>query len=69
MDRSTSTGATNAAHPPPDGPGRRSAWACPSDPDFRLYVWGIGNEPVHVRYWADPVVDMAHLVEITGQCR
>lgn len=55
--------------PARDGPGRRSAWACPSDPDFRLYVWGIGNEPAHVRYWAGPVVDMAHLVEITGQCR
>jgi hypothetical protein len=53
--------------PAPDGPGKRSVWACPSDPDFRLYVWGIGNEPAHVRYWAGPVVDMAHLVQITGQ--
>lgn len=55
--------------PAPDGPGKRSVWACPSDPDFRLYVWGIGNEPAHVRYWAGPVVDMAHLVQITGHCR
>ena len=55
--------------PKPDGPGKRSVWACPSDPDFRLYVWAIGNEPAHVRYWAGPVVDMAHLVRITGLCR
>lgn len=55
--------------PMPEGRGNTSVWACPSDPDFRLYVWGIGNEPVHVRYWAGPVVDMAHLVRITGQCR
>ncbi|MCO1575561.1 hypothetical protein M8C13_07290 [Crossiella sp. SN42] len=53
----------------PDGAGNTSVWACPSDPDFRLYIWGIGNEPAHVRYWAGPVVDMAHLVRITGQCR
>lgn len=52
-----------------DGPGKRSVWACPSDPDFRLYVWGIGTEPAHVRYWAGPVVDMAHLIQITGSCR
>lgn len=56
-------------NPVRDGPGRRSVWACPSDPDFRLYVWGIGDEPAHVRYWAGPVVDMAHLVQITGHCR
>jgi len=55
--------------PAPDGPGKRSVWACPSDPDFRLYVWGIGNQPAHVRYWAGPVVDMAHLVQITGNYR
>lgn len=53
----------------PNSAGNTSVWACPSDPDFRLYVWGIGNEPAHVRYWAGPVVDMAHLVQITGQCR
>jgi hypothetical protein len=52
-----------------DGPREHSTWACPSDPDFRLYVWAIGNEPAHVRYWAGPVVDMAHLVQITGHCR
>lgn len=56
-------------HPAPDGPGRRSVWACPSDPDFQLCVWGIGDEPAHVTYWAGPVVDMAHLVQITGHCR
>lgn len=56
-------------HPAPDGPGRRSVWACPSDPDFRLCVWGIGDAPAHVTYWAGPVVDMAHLVQITGHCR
>lgn len=56
-------------HPAPDGPGRRSVWACPSDPDFRLSVWAIGDEPAHVTYWAGPVVDMAHLVQITGHCR
>ncbi len=50
------------------GAGRTSVWACPSDPDFRLYVWGIGNEPAHVRYWAGPVVDMAHLIQVTGHC-
>ncbi len=55
--------------PAPDGPGQRSVWACPSDPDFRLSVWGIGNQPARVRYWAGPVVDMAHLVQITGHCR
>lgn len=56
-------------HPAPDGPGHRSVWACPSDLDFRLCVWGIGDEPAHVTYWAGPVVDMAHLVQITGHCR
>lgn len=56
-------------HPAPDGPGRRSVWACPSDPDFRLCVWAIGDEPPHVAYWAGPVVDMAHLVQITGDYR
>jgi hypothetical protein len=55
--------------PAPEGRGKRSVWACPNGPDFRLYVWGIGNEPAHVRYWAGPVVDMAHLVQITGHCR
>ncbi|MEV6236764.1 hypothetical protein [Lentzea sp. NPDC051838] len=55
-------------HPAPDGHGHRSVWACPSDPDFRLCVWGIGDEPAHVTYWAGPVVDMAHLVQITGHC-
>ncbi|TCO49657.1 hypothetical protein [Actinocrispum wychmicini] len=53
----------------PNGTGNTSVWVSPSDPDFRLYVWGIGNEPAHVRYWAGPVVDMAHLVQITGQYR
>ncbi len=52
-----------------DGTGNTSVWACPNDPDFRVYVWGIGNGPAHVRYWAGPVVDMAHLVQITGQYR
>ena len=56
-------------HPAPDGRGRRSVWACPSDPDFRLYVWGVGDEPPHVAYWAGPVVDMRHLVQITGDYR
>ncbi|MEV6242708.1 hypothetical protein [Lentzea sp. NPDC051838] len=55
--------------PAPDGRGRRSVWARPTDPDFRLCVWGIGDEPAHVTYWAGPVVDMAHLVQITGHCR
>jgi hypothetical protein len=55
--------------PTPNGTGNTSVWACPRDTDFRLYVWGINNEPAHVRYWAGPVVDMAHLVEITGHCR
>lgn len=53
----------------PDGKGTTSVWACPSDPDFRLYAWGIGDEPAHVRYWAGPVIDMAHLVQIAGHCR
>lgn len=55
--------------PAPDGPGQRSVWTSPSDPDFRVSVWGIGNQPAHVRYWAGPVVDMAHLVQITGDYR
>jgi hypothetical protein len=53
----------------PDGTGNTSVWANPSEPDFRLYVWGIGNEPAHIRYWAGPVIDMAHLIQITGQFR
>lgn len=53
----------------PKGTGNTSVWVSPTDPDSRLYVWGIGNEPAHVRYWAGPVVDMAHLVQITGQYR
>lgn len=53
-------------HPAPDEPGHRSVWACPSDPDFRLCAWGTGDEPAHVTYWAGPVADMAHLVQITG---
>ncbi|MGI5506476.1 hypothetical protein [Lentzea sp. CA-135723] len=56
-------------HSAPNGPGRRSVWACPSDPDLRLYIWSVGDEPAHVTYWAGPVVDMAHLVQITGHCR
>lgn len=56
-------------NPNPDGPGKSSTWACPGDPDFRLHVWAVGHEPAHVRYWAGPVVDMAHLVQITGHCR
>ncbi|WP_156093628.1 hypothetical protein [Lentzea aerocolonigenes] len=53
----------------PGGLGNTSEWASPSDPDFRLYAWGIGDEPAHVRYWAGPVVDMAHLVQVTGEYR
>jgi hypothetical protein len=51
------------------GKGTTSVWTCPSDPDFRICAWGIGDQPAHVRYWAGPVVDMAHLVQITGHCR
>ena len=52
-----------------DGTGTASVWASPDNPDHRLYAWGVRNEPAHVRYWAGPVVDMAHLIEITGHCR
>jgi hypothetical protein len=52
-----------------DGPGRKYSWASPINPDLRILVWGVGEEPVHVRYWGGPVVDMEHLVYITGQYR
>jgi hypothetical protein len=50
----------------PDGTGTSAVWGRPSNPDFRVYVWGIGHQPAHVRYWAGPVADMEHLIRITG---
>jgi hypothetical protein len=51
------------------GPGRCWVWECSSDVDLRLRVWSTGADSVGVRYWAGPVVDMAHLVQITGAHR
>jgi hypothetical protein len=51
------------------GPGVCWVWECSSDVDLRFRVWCTGADIVGVRYWAGPVVDMAHLVQITGAHR
>ncbi|PXY25434.1 hypothetical protein [Prauserella muralis] len=47
-----------------NGRGTSAEWHRPGDPDFRLNVWGVDDEPAHVRYWAGPVTDLGHLERI-----
>jgi hypothetical protein len=52
-----------------DGTGVSAVWTRPRKPTYRVEIWGIGDEPAHVRYWVGPVVNMAHLTAITSNYR
>lgn len=70
--RAAGWGAPSEVHPcdehgirRSDGAGLSAVWNRPSDPDFQVWVWGLGKNLAHARYWAGPITDMATLRHIT----
>lgn len=51
----------------PNGTGTSGAWESTSALGFRVYAWGIGDEPAHVWYWAGPIANLAALRRLTDR--
>ncbi|WP_338600546.1 hypothetical protein [Saccharopolyspora sp. SCSIO 74807] len=51
----------------PDGTGTSGVWESPSVYGFRVYAWGVGDEPAHVWYWAGTLATLDALRRLTDR--
>ncbi|WP_433470633.1 hypothetical protein [Saccharomonospora azurea] len=51
----------------PHGTGTSGVWESPSSYGFRVYAWGVGDEPAHVWYWAGTLANLDALRRLTGR--
>lgn len=51
----------------PNGTGTSGVWESPSAYGFRVYAWGIGDEPAHVWYWAGTLANLDALRRLTDR--
>lgn len=51
----------------PNGTGTSGAWESPSSYGFRVYAWGVGDEPAHVWYWAGTLANLDALRRLTDR--